>query len=283
MFPLKQSLAEYGFESRESYDFAVQCFLNNPTENIRCLFVDGEQGRRKSAFAHALGQALNFDQVLYFEFGVEKPMVQVVRMHEGEEVSEEPPTEPFDRVMTEACALSEAETVVLIIDQLHLAEFQQHLRLYEFIKSKTWSYSDVSFFANQQNLLVFLISDEPLYHSLQHQSYRIWIKPAIGETDMIQPDELGLGGSKDDPAAGGALGAGGVMEHPLVSGHLLGVEQVVEQRAVPELHLGVDPGGGAAQGGQPFGAQRLAVDEQLPLGRPVPAQEQPHQARLAGP
>ena len=110
MFPLKQQLAEYGFESRDNYDFAIQCFLNNPTENIRCLYVDGDPGRRKTAFAHALGQALNYDHVLYYEFGVEKPAPQIIRMHEGEEVSDEPPTDPFDRIMTEACALSEAET-----------------------------------------------------------------------------------------------------------------------------------------------------------------------------
>lgn len=189
---LKQQLAEYGFESRESYDYAVSCLLNQPVENIRCLNVDGDPGRRKTAFAHALAQALGHDHVLYFEFGVDKPVPQVIRLNEGEDVPEEPPTQPFDRIMTEACALSEAETTVLILDQLHMAEFQQHIRLFEFTKSKVWSYSDVKFHANASNLMVFLISNEPLYHSLQQNSFRVWVSAEDQNTAQIQPQDLGL-------------------------------------------------------------------------------------------
>ena len=117
----------------------------------------------------------------------------IIRVQDGEELPEEPPTLPFDRIMTEACALSEAEKTVLILDQLHLAAFQQHIRLYEFTKSKTWSYSDVSFFANPQNLLVFIISSEPLYHSLQQASFRIWISAQPDVTAEIPHySELGL-------------------------------------------------------------------------------------------
>lgn len=192
MFPLKQQLAEYGFESRDDYDYAIQSFLNNPTENIRCLHVDGDPGRRKTAFAHALGQALNYPNVLYFEFGVERPEPRVVRLQDGEELPEEPPTQPFDRVMTEACALSEGEKTVLILDQLHKAEFQQHIRLYEFTRSKVWTYSDARFYANPQNLLIFIISAEALYHSLQQNSFRIWVKALAEEADSVQPEELGL-------------------------------------------------------------------------------------------
>ena len=127
MFPLKQQLAEYGFEARENYDYAVQCFLNSASHNIPCLNVDGDPGRRKTAFAHALAQVMGVSHVLYFEFGAHKPAPQqVVRVVEGEEVIEEPPTDPFDRIMTEACTLSEAETTILILDQLHLARFKQH-------------------------------------------------------------------------------------------------------------------------------------------------------------
>ena len=192
MFPLKQRLAEYGFESRESYDYAIQCFLNNPAEHIRCLNVDGDPGRRKTAFAHALAQALNYDHVLYFEFGVDRPQPQVVRLQDGEDMPEEPPTQPFDRVMTEACALSEADKTVLILDQLHKADFQQHIRLYEFTKNKVWTYSDARFYANPQNLLIFFVSSEPLYHSLQQNSYRVWVKALPDQIDAIQPEELGL-------------------------------------------------------------------------------------------
>ena len=192
MFPLKQRLAEYGFESRESYDYAIQCFLNNPAEHIRCLNVDGDPGRRKTAFAHALAQALNYDHVLYFEFGVDRPQPQVVRLQDGEDMPEEPPTQPFDRVMTEACALSEADKTVLILDQLHKADFQQHIRLYEFTKNKVWTYSDARFYANPQNLLIFLVSGEGLYHSLQQNSYRIWIRARTDQLNTLQPEELGL-------------------------------------------------------------------------------------------
>lgn len=192
MFPLKRRLAEFGFESQDSYDFAIQCFLNNPSDGIRCLYVDGDPGRRKTAFAHALGQALEYDHVLYFEFGIQKSITQVVKIREGEEISEDPPTEPFDRVMTEACALSEADSTVLIIDQLDKAEFQQHIRLYEFMKNKVWTYSDARFYANAQNLLIFLISSEELYHSLQQSSFRIWVKALADEVNLVQPEAIGL-------------------------------------------------------------------------------------------
>ncbi|MCW9013083.1 MAG: hypothetical protein OQL06_04805 [Gammaproteobacteria bacterium] len=192
MFPLKQALAEYGFESRENYDYAIQRFLEHPNENIRCLNVDGEPGRRKTAFANALAQALKVSHVLYYEFGADKPVPQTVRVVEGEELPEEPPTQPFDRIMTEACALSEAESIILILDQLHLAEFQQHLRLFEFVKTKIWAYSDVQFHANQANLIVFLLSNEPLYHSLQVNSFRLWVSAVPEDTGKPLPEELGL-------------------------------------------------------------------------------------------
>lgn len=192
MFPLKQRLAEYGFESHEDYDFAIQCLLNNPTPNIRCLNIDGDPGRRKTAFAHALGQAMQVEHLLYFEFGVEAPIQPVVRVVDGEEIPEEPPTQPFDRIMTEACALSEAEKTILILDQLHLAKFQQHIRLYEFTKSKIWSYSDVSFHANPANLILFIISSEPLYHSLQQASFRVWVCAEASSAQALQPADLGL-------------------------------------------------------------------------------------------
>ncbi len=192
MFPLNKKLAEFGFESRESYDYAIQCFLQSPTNNVRCLNVDGDPGRRKTAFANALAQAMAYDHVLYFEFGVEKPMPLMVRVRDGEEVTEDPPTSSFDRIMTEACALSEAEKTILILDQMHLAEFRQHIRLFEFTKNKIWAYSDVKFYANAANLLIFMISSEPVYHSLQQASFRIWISAQGGDSEVIQPEDLGL-------------------------------------------------------------------------------------------
>jgi len=188
---LKQAMAEFGFESGESYDYAINCFLNNPTQNIRYLYIDGEPGRRKTAFAHALAQAMAYPHILYYEFGRDPLQPRQVRIVEGEELAEEPPTEPFDKIMTEACAQSEAESTIVIIDQLHKAEFRQHLRLYEFCKSKVWSYSDVNFYANPVNLLVFLLSDEPVYHSLQQVSFRVWVNPVNTGNEL--PTTAGLG------------------------------------------------------------------------------------------
>ncbi|TNF39102.1 MAG: hypothetical protein EP315_00280 [Gammaproteobacteria bacterium] len=135
---------------------------------------------------------MGYQHVLYFEFGTERPVPQVIRVREGEDVPDEPPTSPFDRILTEACALSEAEKTILILDQMHLAEFRQHIRLYEFTKSKVWAYSDVRFFANPANLLVFMISNEPVYHSLQQASFRIWVSALAGVAEQVQPEDLGL-------------------------------------------------------------------------------------------
>ncbi len=192
MYPLKASLSQHGFTSTESYDHAIRCYLANPTEGIRCLNVDGDSGRRRTAFAHALANVMGATHVLYYEFGRDKPVPQIIRIQEGEEVVEEPPVEAFDRALTEACAQSEAEHTVLIIDQLHKTQFMNHIRLYEFLQNGLWKYSDVQFQANLQNLKVFLISDEPLYHSLQKTSFRVWISDEFDPSRQINPAELGL-------------------------------------------------------------------------------------------
>lgn len=192
MFPLKSSLSQHGFTSTESYDHAVRCFLSNPTSSIRCMNVDGDCGRRRTAFAHALASTLGAGQVLYYEFGKDKPVPQIIRIQEGEEVVEEPPVEAFDRALTEACAQSEAEHTVLILDQLHKTQFLNHIRLYEFLQSGLWRYSDVQYQANLLNLHVFLISDEPLYHSLQSSAFRIWINESNHATLRVSAADLGL-------------------------------------------------------------------------------------------
>lgn len=192
MYPLKTSLAEHGFTSTESYDHALRCFLSNPVEGIPCLNIDGDSGRRRTAFAHALANAMSVEHILYYEFGKDKPVPQIIRIQEGEEVVEEPPVEAFDRVLTEACAQSEAESTVLILDQLHKTQFLNHIRLFEFMSSGKWAYSDVSYQANLNNLKVFLISDEPLYHSLHNRSFRIWIGGVHVASNPVSAAELGL-------------------------------------------------------------------------------------------
>jgi len=191
-FPLKSLLAQHGFNSDESYDHAVRCFLNNPCDAIRSLNVDGNSGRRRTAFANALAHALGADQVMYYEFGREKPLPQIIRIQEGEEIVEEPPVEAFDRVMTEACAQSEAEHTVLILDQLHKTQFLNHMRLYSFIKTGVWSYADVQYQANMHNLKLFLISDEKLYHSLQSVSFRARVNEYDAVSVKLMAADLGL-------------------------------------------------------------------------------------------
>lgn len=192
MLTLKNKLAEYGFDSPQHHDYAVQSFLGYPTEQVRCLNIEGDAGRRRTAFAHALAQALDTQQVLYFEFGVEPPAPKIVRVEAGEDLPSEPPTSAFDRAMTEACALSEAETTVLILDQLHKAPFREHIRLYEFVRSNVWTYSDVRLCANVSNLQIYLISAEPVYHSLQQQCFRIWVSATSPDAGFPSLYEAGL-------------------------------------------------------------------------------------------
>ncbi len=192
MSSLKARLAQHGFNSEESYDHALRCFLNNPCDTIRCLNVDGNSGRRRTAFANALAHALGASQVLYYEFGRDRPVPQIIRIQEGEEVVEEPPVEAFDRVLTEACAQSEAEHTVLILDQLHKTQFLNHIRLYDFIRTGVWAYSDVQYQANMNNLKLFLISDERLYHSLQSVSFRARVSEQDAVSVSLMAADLGL-------------------------------------------------------------------------------------------
>lgn len=192
MYPLQPALSQHGFITTESYDHGVRCYLSNPTAGVRCLNVDGDCGRRRTAFAHALAHVLGADPVLYYEFGRDKPVPQIIRIQEGEEIVEEPPVEAFDRVLTEACAQSEAAQTILILDQLHKTQFMNHIRLFEFLQTGIWRYSDVQFQANMLNLSIFVISDEPIYHSLQKASFRLWVSDEFDPRKQLTATELGL-------------------------------------------------------------------------------------------
>ena len=65
---LRDKLARYGFESNDDYEFQVRCLLESPTRALRTLNIEGDSGRRKSAFATALGRALEFPHLLYLDF-----------------------------------------------------------------------------------------------------------------------------------------------------------------------------------------------------------------------
>ena len=52
---LRRLLAEHGFESNDDYDHAMRCLFGQEQAQLRVLHVDGQAGRRKTAFAQALG------------------------------------------------------------------------------------------------------------------------------------------------------------------------------------------------------------------------------------
>ena len=70
---LRSKLAEHGFESNDDYDHALRCLLEQVVPHLRVLHVDGAAGRRKTAFAQALGPALGFAHTLYHDFSAPEP------------------------------------------------------------------------------------------------------------------------------------------------------------------------------------------------------------------
>jgi hypothetical protein len=193
---LRKRLAEFGFESNDDYEFQLRCLFAARLERLRCLHVAGESGRRKTAFANALAHALDYPRVLYHDFTAPEPQAPVVtiQVDEGGSVhgATEAPMTAFERVLTEACAFSEAERTILILDQLQATEFQNQIRLYQFISGGEWVAGSGSMRANPKNLLLVLISETALYHSLARVSYRIWTDASGGRFEY-RPEEFGLG------------------------------------------------------------------------------------------
>ncbi|MDH3712306.1 MAG: hypothetical protein OET44_00490, partial [Gammaproteobacteria bacterium] len=87
----------------------------------------------------------------------------------------------------------EADRTIIILDQLQGADFREHIRIYKFIRTTEWSYRDAQFQANRNNLLVFLVSEEPLYHSLHKASFRVWVSAASLGRTHYRPADFGLG------------------------------------------------------------------------------------------
>jgi hypothetical protein len=192
---LGKRLAAHGFASNADYRYPVHCALSAPVEQLRCIIVEGEAGRRKTAFANALAHSLDYDHVLYHEFTTRpetRTPVRIAPPPEEEEGMGEPPVDELDRIVSEACARSEGEPTVLILDQLQLAEFREHLRITEFIGSHHWSYADVTLKANPASLLIMLISEEVLYHSLQQLSFKLWVDSGSAPSGRLEPTMLGL-------------------------------------------------------------------------------------------
>lgn len=193
---LRRRMAEFGFESNDDYEFQLRALMEARQTHLRCLAVCGESGRRKTAFAHALGRALDYPHVLYHDFSLpEAPPPRVVVLSaddaDGAPV-EEPPLPRLDRVLVEACAYSEAARTLLILDQLQAADFRDQVRLAAFVSGHEWPQPSGAVKANPKHLLVLLISEQPLFHSLARLSYRVWTDASAGEFAHA-PGDFGLG------------------------------------------------------------------------------------------
>lgn len=187
-------MAENGFESNDDYEFQLRCLLESPARGIRTLNITGEGERRKTAFANALARSLDFPHVLYHDFTDQSPpLPDVILPPSRDELGrEDPPIEPLDQIVSEACAQSEGDPTVLILDQLHAADFREHIRIHRLVSSCYWDIRDGRYFANPRHLLLFLISEEPLYHALQKESFRVWINRVSERHLNYRPDEFGL-------------------------------------------------------------------------------------------
>lgn len=191
---LRKKLAVHGFESNDDYEFALRCLLEADLRHLRVLHVDGTAGRRKTAFANALARALEYPHILYHDFAAEElPAAPLpVVLDDGTVAPVEAAASPFDRALTEACAYSEGEPTMLILDQLQAADFADHIRLYQFAVSMDWPGAAGTVRANPRNLLLVLISEQPLYHSLAKVSYRVWTDAERAYLDY-RPEDYGLG------------------------------------------------------------------------------------------
>lgn len=203
---LRKKLAEFGFESNDDYDYPLRCLFEADLPHLRCLNIVGTAGRRKTALANALGHALDYPHLLYHDFTSAEPPAATIVLGEDAEASGtiEAPLSAFERSMTEACAYSEGARTLLILDQLQAADFHDHIRLYHFVQTREWTSTQGTVIANPQHLLVVLISEESLYHSLAKVSFRIHADASRGYLDY-RPEDFGLDASAAEFMA--ALGA----------------------------------------------------------------------------
>lgn len=191
---LRHRLAQHGFESNDDYDFALKLLFDARPAGVRCLNVVGDSGRRKTAFAHALAQALDYPTVLYHDYSRGDPPAAavIVDAESGASHTVESAVSTFDRAVTEACAYSEGSRVMLILDQLQASDFRDQVRLYQFAQTREWHSAIGTVQANAATLLLVLISEAPLYHSLQKVCFKLWADPSGGPL-QFEPREYGLG------------------------------------------------------------------------------------------
>lgn len=192
---LRDKMAQHGFESNDDYEFQVRCLLEGPARTLRTLNIEGDSERRKTAFATALARALEFPHVLFHDFTEAHPAPPDVILPPSQDElgRSEPPIEPLDLKVSEACAQSEGEPTILILDQLQAADFREHIRIHRLINDCSWEVRGGRYYANPRHLLLFLISESPLYHSLQKESFRIWIGRVSEQQVEYRPEDFGLG------------------------------------------------------------------------------------------
>src|SRR5690606_32435783 len=132
--------------------------------------------------------------VLYHDFSRAEPppVAMPVLLEDGDSGPPEPGPTAFDRAVTEACAYSEGARCVLILDQLQAADFADHIRLYDFATTREWHGVAGTVRATARNLLLVLISEQPLYHSLAKISYRVWTDAQRAYLDY-RPEDYDLG------------------------------------------------------------------------------------------
>ncbi len=173
---LRRRLADFGFESNSDFDFALRCLFDAQVSHLRLLHVDGRGGRRKTAFANALAHALDYPHILYHDFSrrAEAPAALPVQLEDGSLGMPEPGLSALERIVSEACAYSEAARCVLILDQLQAADFAEQMRLVGFASSGEWTAGAATLVANRRQLLLVVIAEEALYHSLARLAYRVW-------------------------------------------------------------------------------------------------------------
>lgn len=173
---LRRRLADFGFESNVDYDYALRCLFDAETGHLRVLHVDGRGGRRKTAFASALGHALDYPHILYHDFSRANPPAAASAdpLDDGSLGNSETALTPLERVVSEACAYSEGARTLLILDQLQNAEFADQRQLVAFASSGQWVARGGTLLAHRRNLLLVLITEDTLYHSLARLAYRIW-------------------------------------------------------------------------------------------------------------
>ena len=191
---LRQQLAEHGFESNDDYEFPLRSLFAAELSHLRCLQIAGESGRRKTALANALAHALGYPHILYLDFSQPKPPPAPVTLGLGQDEPgpAEAPLDDFDRTLIEACAFFEAGRTVLILDQLQAAPFADQMRLFRFVQSHEWDAGNATVRAHARHLLLVLISEQPLYHSLARHSFRLWADASGGRFEY-RPEEFGLG------------------------------------------------------------------------------------------